>query len=121
MTPYLMPATIREMQFNRKHTQTRCVIERTFGILKMRFRCLDRSGGTLQYSPQKVAAFFVACCVLHYISINQGCVVDIDEEILEDLRRRDGELHVPMPLNPNAPAAARERRAYLTEELLHRL
>ncbi len=121
MTPYLMPATIREMQFNRKHTQTRCVIERTFGILKMRFRCLDRSGGTLQYSPQKVAAFFVACCVLHNISINQGCVVDIDEEILEDLRRRDGELHVPMPLNPNAPAAARERRAYLTEELLHRL
>lgn len=102
-----------------ENTHKRCVIERTFDILKMLFRCLDRSGGTLQNSPQKVAAFFVACCVLHNISINQGCVVDIDEQILEDLRRRDGELHVPMPLNPNAPAAARERRAYLTEELLH--
>ena len=26
----------------------------------MRFMCLDRSGGILQYNPQKVAAFFVA-------------------------------------------------------------
>ena len=57
----------------------------------MRFRCLDRSGGTLQYSPQNVTAFFVACCVLH-ISMNRGCVDDINEEILEDLRRRDVEL-----------------------------
>ena len=82
MTPFLMPATVREMAFNRKHTQTRSVIERTFGILKMRFRCLDRSGGTLQYGPQKVAAFFVACCVLHNIAMNHGCVDDINEDRL---------------------------------------
>ena len=111
-----MPATVDEMLFNRKHTQTYSVIEQTFGILKMRFR----SWGTLQYSPQKVAAFFVACCVLHNISMNHGCVDGINEEILEVLRRREVELHVPMPLNPNAPAAARERRAHLAEEL-HRL
>ena len=120
MTPFLMPATVREMAFNRKHTQTRSVIERTFGILKMRFRCLDRSGGTLQYGPQKVAAFFVACCVLHNIAMNHGCVDDINEDRLEDLMRRDAELHVPMPLRPNAPAAAWERRAHLSEEL-HRI
>ena len=42
--------------------------------------------------------------------MNHGCVDDINEEILEDLRRCDVELHVPMPLNPNAPAAAQERR-----------
>ena len=63
MTPFIMPATAREMFSNRKHTETRSVIERTFSILKMRFRCLDKSGGILQYSPQKVAAFFVAFCV----------------------------------------------------------
>ena len=108
MTPFIMPATAREMFYNRKHTETRGVIERTFGILKMRFRCLDKSGGTLQYSPQKVAAFFVACCVLHNISMNRGCVDDINEEILQDFRRRDVELHVPMPFIPNTPAAARE-------------
>ena len=86
MTPFLMPATVREIVFNRKHTQTRSVIERTFGILKMRFRCLDRSGGTLQYGPQKVAAFFVACCVLHNFAMNHGCVDEINEDRLEDLK-----------------------------------
>ena len=58
----------------------------------MRFRCLDRSGGILQYSPQNVAAFFVACCVLHNISMNHGYVDDNNEEILEDLRRCEVEL-----------------------------
>ena len=67
----------------------------------MRFRCLDRSGGTLQYSPQKVPAFFVACCVLHNISMNHGCVDDINEEILEDLRRRDVELRWDWTLRRN--------------------
>ena len=72
----------------------------------------------LYSSPQKVAAFFVACCVLHNIAMNHGCVNGINEDRLEDLRRRDAELHVPMPLRPNA--AARERRAHLSEEL-HRI
>ena len=53
MTPFIMPATVHEMLYNRKQTETR--------ILKMRFRCLDKSGGTIQHSPQKVEAFFVAC------------------------------------------------------------
>ena len=83
----------------------------------MCFRCLDRSGGTLQYGPQKVAAFFATCCVLHNIAMNHGCVDDINKDRLEDLMRRDAELHVPMPLRPNSPAAARERRAPLTDEL----
>ena len=29
----------------------------------------------------------MACCVLHNISMNHGCVDDINEEILEDFRR----------------------------------
>ena len=52
--------------------------------------------------------------------MNRGCVDDINKETLQDFRRRDVELHVPMPSNPNTPAAAAgERRAYLTEELHH--
>lgn len=82
ITPYIMPTIVREGFFNRKHTNARAVIERTFGMLKMRFRCLDKSGGTLQYSPQKVGAFFVACCVLHNIAIRHGCLVDINEDRL---------------------------------------
>ena len=39
--------------------------------------------------------------------MNRGCVDDIYEDV-----ERDVELHVPMPFNPNTPAAAWERRAY---------
>ena len=45
MVPYLGPRTMREFQFNQKQTSVRGVIERTFGVLKQRFRCLDLSGG----------------------------------------------------------------------------
>nr|XP_023680798.1 putative nuclease HARBI1 [Paramormyrops kingsleyae] len=119
ITPYIMPTTVREISFNRKHTETHAIIERTFGLLKMRFRCLDKSGGALQYSPQKVAAVFVACCVLHNIAMRYGCLLDINEDTLQEFRRRDAELHVPMSVNPNTPAAARARRDQLAEELHH--
>ncbi|KAK7922333.1 hypothetical protein WMY93_009235 [Mugilogobius chulae] len=104
MTPFIAPGTRGELAYNRKHTQARCVIERTFGLLKMRFRCLDKSGGILNYTPQKVAAFFVACCVLHNIAIRHGCALDLPEDRLEDYRRRAP--RVPMPIDP-PPAAAR--------------
>nr|XP_033465325.1 putative nuclease HARBI1 isoform X2 [Epinephelus lanceolatus] len=119
ITPYIMPTTLRASSFNQKHTKARSVIERTFGMLKMRFRCLDKSGGTLQYSPQKVGAFFVACCVLHNLAIRHGCLLDQNEDTVQDLQRREAELHVPLPINPNTPAAARARRDQLAEELHH--
>jgi len=43
----------------------RNVIERSFSLLKSRFRCLDQSGGTLLYAPEKVLKIVVACIVLH--------------------------------------------------------
>ncbi|XP_061642452.1 biogenesis of lysosome-related organelles complex 1 subunit 1 isoform X2 [Phyllopteryx taeniolatus] len=95
MTPYITATTKRQRAFNHIFGRARSVIERTFGLLKMRFRCLDRSGGTLQYSPKSVSAFFVACCVLHNIAIRHGCHFDLSEETLQDLRQREAELHVP--------------------------
>ncbi|KAJ1092072.1 hypothetical protein NDU88_005186 [Pleurodeles waltl] len=41
------------------------VIERTFGLLKARFRCLHMPGGFLFYSPKKVCQIIVACSMLH--------------------------------------------------------
>ncbi|KAM9308257.1 putative nuclease HARBI1 [Gastrophryne carolinensis] len=37
----------------RAHRKTRAVVERMFGLLKTRFRCLDHTGGALQYDPKK--------------------------------------------------------------------
>ncbi|XP_069098448.1 putative nuclease HARBI1 [Pleurodeles waltl] len=55
LTPYLTPSNETERRYNNAHRRTRNIIERTFGLLKSRFRCLHRSGGVLQYNP--VTAF----------------------------------------------------------------
>lgn len=59
------PATESQGQYNQAHAATKSVIERTFGILKSRFRCLDESGGCLLLSPEKVCRVTVVCCMLH--------------------------------------------------------
>ncbi|XP_053561192.1 putative nuclease HARBI1 [Bombina bombina] len=68
LTPVNILRTRSEMRYNDAHKTTRCVIERTFGMLKSHFRCLDVSGGTLQYVPEKVAVMVLVCCMLHNIA-----------------------------------------------------
>ncbi|KAM7307620.1 hypothetical protein ISCGN_011256 [Ixodes scapularis] len=65
MTPIRTPKDQPEEDYNEALTKTRKVIERTFGILKTRFRCLDKSGGVLQYQPKICCRIIVACVVLH--------------------------------------------------------
>ncbi|XP_069057943.1 putative nuclease HARBI1 [Pleurodeles waltl] len=65
LTPAKYPATPGELHFNEAHGRTRRVIERTFGLLKARFKCLDLSGGALLYSPHKVCQITVARCMHH--------------------------------------------------------
>ncbi|XP_061076132.1 putative nuclease HARBI1 [Conger conger] len=108
LTPYAAPATPGQRAFNRALGQARAVIDRTLAALKARFRCLDRSCGTLQYSPQRVSAFFVACCVLHNMAARTGGALDLPEAALEDFRRREAELHAPFAGEEDAEA--RERR-----------
>ena len=40
LIPVLNSSTAAERKYNKAHKFTRCVIERTFGIWKMRFRCI---------------------------------------------------------------------------------
>ncbi|KAJ8349615.1 hypothetical protein SKAU_G00247450 [Synaphobranchus kaupii] len=72
VTPVRNPVTEGEAAYNRAHIRTRGIIERIFGILKSCFRCLDRSGGALLYSPCKVCKVVVVCCILHNIAIRAG-------------------------------------------------
>nr|XP_033783575.1 putative nuclease HARBI1 [Geotrypetes seraphini] len=62
---------LAEEEYNRRHRATRSIIERTFGQLKNRFRCLDRLRGQLLYRPEKVAQIFVACCMLHNLAVRK--------------------------------------------------
>ncbi|XP_069092876.1 putative nuclease HARBI1 [Pleurodeles waltl] len=55
LTPYLTPGNQNERRYNTAHRQTKTLVERTFGLLKARFRCLHKSGGALQYAQKQHA------------------------------------------------------------------
>ena len=67
MTPFLNPTTQQQEQYNRTHKVTRCVIERTFGLLKRRFHILHSE---IRMAPDRVCTIIAACCVLQNIAIN---------------------------------------------------
>ena len=53
------------------HIKTRNVVERTYGVLKMRFRCLDTTAGKLMFTPKRVCRVVLACAILHNIARKQ--------------------------------------------------
>ncbi|KAJ1198285.1 hypothetical protein NDU88_002127 [Pleurodeles waltl] len=71
LTPVRNPRTRAEERYNEAHGRTRRVIERAFGLLKARFRCLHMTGGSLMYSPKKVCHIIVACCMLHNLALRR--------------------------------------------------
>ncbi|XP_067894246.1 putative nuclease HARBI1 [Heterodontus francisci] len=54
------------------HGSTRVTIEQAIGLLTLRFPCLDRSGGALQYAPVRVSRIMVVCCALHNLALQRG-------------------------------------------------
>ena len=60
-----------ERKYQKAHTKTRNVIERSFGVLKQRFRCLDFSEGAMQFSPSRFCKIILATAVLHIM-----CIID---------------------------------------------
>lgn len=80
MTPILgaEPNTPEEY-YTRRHCSTRNVVERCFGILKTRFRCL-LAHRVMHYDPLKAGKIVNACVVLHnFINDTQ---IAIDEEAM---------------------------------------
>ncbi|XP_068135955.1 putative nuclease HARBI1 [Hyperolius riggenbachi] len=69
LTPVLEPQTPAEKAYNEAHAKSIAVIDNTFRMLKTHYKCLDKSGGGLQYDPTKVSDIIVACCILHNISM----------------------------------------------------
>ncbi|CAC5421210.1 HARBI1 [Mytilus coruscus] len=69
LTPVLNPSTRKQQTYNGAHMRTRNVVERSFGVLKARFRCIDTSAGTLLYSALMCCRIVVAVAVLHNLCI----------------------------------------------------
>ncbi|XP_062595033.1 putative nuclease HARBI1 [Saccostrea cucullata] len=54
LTPFLSPSNQQEEKYNDALTKTRIVVERAFGVLKSRFRCLHASGALSCFHPVNV-------------------------------------------------------------------
>lgn len=117
LTPYDNPKTKAKLAYNKKHSETFHVIERVVVLLKTRFTCLNKRIGTLQYSPQKVGAFFVASCVLHNIALRHECPMEIDKDTIKCVRKLDAAMHQSLPVDLKTPAVAHQKRAKLAKEL----
>ncbi|XP_053395214.1 putative nuclease HARBI1 [Mercenaria mercenaria] len=83
MTPILNPSSVAEVNFNNHHSSGRSVVEKAFGVLKSRFRCLHKSGGCLMLKPSKCCKVAEACVRLHNFCIDRQIPLN------EDLAERD--------------------------------
>ena len=76
LRPYLMVPMANlqseaELRFNQAHSKTRVKVECAFGLLKSRFRSLDKSAGALQLAPERMINIIRACMILHNMAISR--------------------------------------------------
>ena len=110
--PYPQSATLTRDQarFNKAMNKSRVVVERAFGKLKCRWRCLLK---VLEEGTGKVPLTILACCILHNICLLRGDALENDESDDDD---GDGG-SAPFPPGLNANAQGRHVRQALTDFL----
>lgn len=80
-----------EGRYNFQQKRARSTIERTFGILKGRWRCL-LAARELHYRPVTAGKIVIACCVLHNMCHRAGLEApSLSEEDLQFERSRQGQ------------------------------
>ncbi|CAK1597342.1 unnamed protein product [Parnassius mnemosyne] len=99
LTPFLSPNSIGQEMYNNYHIKTWNTVERTFGIWKRRFPCLQMGMGV---KKETVVAVICACATLHNISkmlddVMMPSTDDTDDNIL--ISNID---NVPVQENPNS-------------------
>ncbi|XP_030745989.1 putative nuclease HARBI1 isoform X2 [Sitophilus oryzae] len=70
-----------EARFNRRFRAIRVTVERCFGLLKNRFRCLLKHR-VLHYTPETAAKIVNTCAVLHNICLENNIPLYNDEEMM---------------------------------------
>ncbi|XP_067854384.1 putative nuclease HARBI1 [Heptranchias perlo] len=72
MTPVRNAHTRAEQAYSESHAATCNIIKRSVGVLKQCSRCLNHSGGALQYSAERVSRFLIVCWMLHNLALIRG-------------------------------------------------
>ena len=110
MTPVTNATSNAEQSYNKCHIKTRNCIERAFGLWKMRFRCLHKTGGCLQSPPAGCIQIICACAVLHNICVDSHMPPPSAEMETEE---EDDEL--PSPADSNNDSSGARVRSRLIE------
>ncbi|XP_046889431.1 putative nuclease HARBI1 [Hypomesus transpacificus] len=77
ITPFRQPIAGRvEARFNSHHAKARCIIERTFGMLKTRWRSIFLRA--LEVRPLFVPKVVAACCILHNLCLSVDDISEVD-------------------------------------------
>ena len=108
MTPLRNPITRKERRYNVAHRRTRNVVERTFGVLKQRFRCLLIP---LRTDLTNTLPIVVACACLHNYAIRLGDFYAGSEDgILQTETNNDVSNTHLLPIPPNTPTGEAVRQ-----------
>lgn len=71
LTPVLnAPENTHGYRYTQNHCFVRNTIERVFGVLKCKWRCL-RKDRVLHYKPKQAATIIKTCAILHNIAMNK--------------------------------------------------
>ncbi|XP_024515046.1 putative nuclease HARBI1 [Selaginella moellendorffii] len=70
MIPHLgSRLTVTKAEYNQQHHLARIVIKQAFGLLKMKFKCLDQKQ---RIKPKYLPNIIKSCCILHNFLIDVG-------------------------------------------------
>jgi len=95
MMPVQMPETEVETGYNEAHAATLSVVEWCVDLLKMRLRCLERSGSALQYGSVWASRIIIVCCILHNIAQQRRDQLEEEKEEEEEERQLQDVEEVP--------------------------
>ena len=86
MTPFSSKIVLSDKQkkYQKSQLRARNSVERTIGILKSRFRCLDhKSRGALPFDPEKSAVVIACCIILHNYCRRRNIEITVLQHIID--------------------------------------
>jgi len=108
--------TVTEINYNRRLSQTRRVIENAFGLLKGRFRRLKR----MECALSRVSSNVTACCILHNLTLGDDTEESLLASEMLDCRVEDLASYEASGLSSSSAttSAAKRKRDALAHNLM---